>query len=59
MKYVTDLNEIFRILSECCGEPVYTDIGADENGNRICVPMYTVGEGSVSEAHTAEKAVRA
>lgn len=43
MQYVTDLNEIFKILSECCGKPVYTDIGADENGNRICVPMFAIG----------------
>ena len=43
MKYVTDLNEIFRILSQCCGEPKYTTIGTDENGNLVTVPMFTVG----------------
>lgn len=43
MKYVTDLNEIFRILSQCCGDPKYTTIGTDENGNQVAVPMFTIG----------------
>ncbi len=44
MQYITDLNEIFRILNECCGEPVYKSVGKDENGCEIAVPCYAVGE---------------
>lgn len=45
MKYITDLDEIFRILNECCGEPVYKEIGRDNNGDVIAVPCYQLGEG--------------
>ncbi len=45
MKFVTDLDEVFRILNECCGEPVYKAIGKDEDGNIIAVPCYQLGEG--------------
>ena len=45
MKFITDLDEVSRILNECCGEPVYKEIGKDGDGNIIAVPCYQVGEG--------------
>lgn len=43
MQCITDLEEIFRLLQETCGDPVYIDIGEDENGDRIAVPCYAIG----------------
>lgn len=45
MKYITDLEEIFRLLQETCGDPVYKDIGKDEDGNIVAVPCYQIGDG--------------
>lgn len=55
MEYVTDLNEIFRLLSKCNGEPVYTTIGTDEEGNDVAVPMFTIG--AVDEKYRKERKV--
>ncbi len=43
MEYITDLDEIFRLLSKCCGEPVYKTIAIDEEGNEVAVPMFSIG----------------
>lgn len=40
IQYVTDLNEVFKILNECCGEPIYTGVGTDEKGCEIALPCY-------------------
>ena len=55
MEYVTDLNETFRILSKCIGEPVYTTIGTDEEGNDVAVPMFKIG--AADEKHRKERKV--
>ena len=44
MKYVTDLNEIFRLLRQSCGDPVYQDIGKDEEGYNVAVPVFTISD---------------
>lgn len=44
MKFIKDLDETFRLFAQCCGEPVYTSVGTDEEGIEIAVPMFTVGE---------------
>lgn len=49
MKYITDLKETFQMLSQCCGEPVYTSIGTDNEGNEIAVPMFAIGEMSAQD----------
>ena len=40
-----ELEEIFRLLQETCGDPVYKDIGKDEDGNIVAVPCYQIGDG--------------
>lgn len=44
MEYITDLGEIFRLLSQCCGEPDYKSIAIDEEGNEVAVPMFSIGK---------------
>lgn len=41
---VTDLDEIFRLLSECCGKPTYQKIDTDSEGCEVAVPMFAIGE---------------
>ena len=53
MIYVTDINEVFRLLDETCGEPIYKDIGLDGDGTRIAVPCYAIG----GKEHVSEKAL--
>lgn len=55
MEYVTDLNETFRILSKCIGDPVYTTIDTDEEGNDVAVPMFKIG--AADEKHRKERKV--
>lgn len=33
---------IYLVLTSLAGEPVYKDIGSDQEGNRICVPFWTI-----------------
>lgn len=45
MQFVTDINEIFKLLSQSCGETVYKTVGTDEEGNDVAVPVFTLGLG--------------
>lgn len=42
MIYITDLQQIFKELAECCGEPIYQSIGVDEDGNEVAVPVFQI-----------------
>lgn len=42
MEYITDINEVMKILSASCKGPVYKSIGTDENGDEIAVPVFAI-----------------
>lgn len=44
MKCITDIKEIFKILDQTCGAPVYKSVAKDENGCDVAVPVYMIGE---------------
>ncbi len=54
MRFVKDLNETFRILKECCGEPVFRNVGKDASGCEVAVPCYAVGEKKTIEPKMAK-----
>lgn len=43
MNHITDNNEIFKLLSQSCGEPVYKTIGIDREGVDVVVPVFSLG----------------
>lgn len=44
MHYITDINEVFRLLSKSGCKQIYKDIGVNGDGVRIAVPLFSIGE---------------
>lgn len=44
MQCITDINEVFRLLSKLGCKSIYKDIGVDDDGVRIAVPLFSIGD---------------